>query len=153
MYELWGGGAPFSPARNGKDLLDIRGATVRLLGISPEVLHMLRFSEEYKDTKVAWVSCTDEPAWADECLQKFKTIGGKDLKSCADSSHIYKANKQTHFQNIKKEFNSSIEFNEMLFFDNEYGNIQSVQKLGVKCHFCPEGVTKSAWEEGLQQFR
>ena len=40
----------------------------------------------------------------------------------------------------------------MLFFDNEYGNIENVQKLGVKCVYCPHGVTQTAWDEGLKLF-
>ena len=70
----------------------------------------------------------------------------------ADSSQIYKANKQQHFQNLKKEF-PDIQYSEMLFFDNEYGNIRNVEKLGVKCVYCPEGMTEKAWQEGLDMFR
>lgn len=57
MYELWGGGSPFRLAANGKDLVDSRGRSVRLLGISDRILHDLRTDLLLKDIKVAWVSC------------------------------------------------------------------------------------------------
>ena len=41
---------------------------------------------------------------------------------------------------------------DMIFFDNEYGNIQTVAKMGVCCIYCPDGVTKEIWEQGLEQF-
>ena len=85
-------------------------------------------------------------------MEKFQTYpGGVPLKLCADSSQIFKANKQVHFQKLREQY-PTIEFEDMLFFDNEYGNIQSVSKLGVKCIYCPSGMTKDAWEDGLSLF-
>ena len=58
MYELWGGGAPFRAAANGRDLVDLQGRTVSLLGISDRILHDLRSDTLFAGkTKVAWVSC------------------------------------------------------------------------------------------------
>ncbi|GMH59216.1 hypothetical protein TrRE_jg5667, partial [Triparma retinervis] len=75
MYQLWGGGAPFSV--EGPELLkDCTGQKVSLLGISGGILDELKTSEDWGGVKVAWVSCTDEPSWADECMKKFKTPMG-----------------------------------------------------------------------------
>lgn len=153
MYQLWGGGAPFEYASNGKDLVDSAGNTVRLLGISGEVLHELKNDPSLASIKVAWVSCTDEPDWAAECMTKFKTVpSGIPIKSVVDTAEIYKSNKQTHFRNLKEKF-SGIEYSNMLFFDNEHRNIRNVAELGVKCVFCPDGITSKAWEEGLALFQ
>ena len=153
MYQLWGGGAPFTSSKNGQELIDRSGSTVRLLGISAQVLHELKCDAYLSHIKVAWVSCTDEPDWANECLTKFTTLPGRvPINAIADSSQIYKANKQTHFRNLKAEF-PDIEFTQMLFFDNELGNIRNVSKLGVKCVYCPDGITEQAWEQGLNNFR
>jgi magnesium-dependent phosphatase 1 len=80
-----------------------------------------------------------------------QTSEGKSIGSYIDSSQIYKANKQEHFQKLKREY-KSIEYSEMLFFDNEMGNIRSVSKLGVKCIYCPDGMTQAIWDEGLKKF-
>ena len=130
MYQLWGGGAPFSVVDPELELRDNSGTPVRLLGSIGDILYELKNEEVWKDTKVAWVSCTDEPSWANECMRKFQVKNGDAVISMAQSSQIFKANKQEHFKNLKKEFR--IDFEDMLFFDNEMGNIRSVSTLGVK---------------------
>jgi magnesium-dependent phosphatase 1 len=115
------------------------------------ITYLVMFSPQWRDAKIAWVSKTDEPAWADECLSKFLTSGGEPIASVAHSSQIFQDDKKQHFRNLKEEF-PHIKYEDMLFFDNEIGNIRSVSKLGVKCVFCPDGVTKDAWEEGLSMF-
>eukprot|EP01039_Chlorochromonas_danica_P001095 gene1095-1188_t len=151
MYELWGGGAPFRIAGNGKDLIDCAGTSVRLLGVTDRILHDLRTDPALAEVKVAWVSCTDEPEWAAECLEKFSTAGGERIGQVVHSSEIYKANKQTHFRNLQKKF-PHIDYSDMLFFDNEYGNIESVSRLGVKCYLARQGMTCKAWQDGLKMF-
>jgi magnesium-dependent phosphatase 1 len=152
MYQLWGGGAPFRYASNGKDLLDRSGSAVRLLGVTDMILHELKTHPQLQGIKVAWVSCTDEPEWAEECLRKFKTIGGVYIKDVVHSSQIYKANKQRHFQSLKSLY-PDIAYDEMLFFDNEHHNVQTVAKLGVKCYHADDGMTLDAWKEGLSLFK
>eukprot|EP01031_Cornospumella_fuschlensis_P032861 gene32861-39734_t len=158
MYQLWGGGSPFELADNGRDLVDRAGTTVRLLGVADRILQDLHTHPALTDIKVAWVSCTDEPEWAAECLEKLSTTGTGDgrgrviIGQVAHSSQIFKANKQTHFRNLKHQY-PDIDFKDMLFFDNESHNIESVRKLGVKCYFARDGMTLKAWEEGLKMMR
>ncbi len=155
MYMLWGGGSPFSVICE-DELRDASGRSVRLLGASGKVLHDLKHHEAWKGTIVAWVSCTDEPEWAEECLRKFQASGGAvpdvavPIGDCAHSSMIFKANKKEHFRRLKSMHN--IEYSDMLFFDNEQGNIRSVESLGVKCIYCPDGLTASVWKQGLDLF-
>lgn len=151
MYELWGGGSPFQIIDDGtKYLLDKNGRKVQLLGISGEILHELKYNPIWENTICALASTTDEPQWAQECLEKFHTTPGNEpLVTCIDTPHIYKSNKQNHFRNMKKLY-PHIEFSEMLFFDNEMYNITSVQKLGVHCIYSPEGMTEEIWNRGLE---
>ena len=188
MYQLWGGGSPFTVQGDGtKQLIDRAGTPVKLLGISSHILQTLKTEEKWKETITAWVSCTDEPDWAAECLKLFKVIAeeiapsnafansfdlvvemqsailieiitsnaqtaeGESIGNYIDSSQIYKSNKQEHFKKLKSEY-KSIEYSDMLFFDNEMGNIKSVSKLGVKCVYCPDGMTERIWDEGLKMF-
>lgn len=151
MYQLWGGGAPFQHHPNGKDLIDRVGTTVSLLGITEHILNDIHLHEAFHNTKLSWVSCTDEPIWAQECLEKFKTNTGHSLHSITDASEIHYGNKQSHFQNLQKKY-PEISYQEMLFFDNESGNIRSVSQLGVHSIYCPDGMTKEIWERGLRQY-
>jgi magnesium-dependent phosphatase 1 len=76
MYQLWGGGSPFTVSGDGtKKLLDRNGTPVKLLGISSQILQTLKTEEKWKDTITAWVSCTDEPDWAAECMKLFNVNG------------------------------------------------------------------------------
>jgi len=146
MYMLWGGGSPFRFISN-EELRDSINAKVKLLGISGDILDTIATAEEWKDTQVAWVSCTDEPDWADECMKKFKTPMGVPLVERVQEQCIYKANKQTHFNDLQQRTN--IPFEDMIFFDNERGNINSVERLGVCSIYCPNGMTRKIWENGI----
>ena len=131
MYELWGGGAPFTKDEADNTLRDRSGTKVKLLGESASILDSLT-KPPFEDTVVVWVSCTDEPKWADECLTKFTTANG--ITSIGDVSNkklnkIFKSNKRVHFEQLAKD--TGIPFSDMLFFDNEGGNISNVAKLGV----------------------
>lgn len=151
---LYDAGAPFRQGPDGgqETLLDKAGAQVRLLGISGAILHDMKHSNTFRNTVCALVSCTDEPSWAQECLLKFKTTPGNEaLQTCVDSSQIYKANKQCHFQALRKEY-PDIEFSEMIFFDNEMHNVKTVRKLGVHGVCCPDGMTEQIWVDALDEY-
>jgi hypothetical protein len=51
-----------------------------MLGAVPEILHELKTDRRWEGTVVAVASCTDEPAWADECMRKFEIGGGYCIK-------------------------------------------------------------------------
>jgi hypothetical protein len=95
-----------------RELSDRSGQSVRLLGKAGQILHSLRHESQWveRETIVAWVSCTDEPAWADECLRKFKSTPTPlacvaepvPLLELAHSSQIYKANKGQHMRRLQQ---------------------------------------------------
>ena len=71
MYQLWGsGGSPFIVDSQGT-MRDCGGVEVNLIGETRQILKDLQ-SDKWKKTKIAYVSCTDEPVWADELLRKFE---------------------------------------------------------------------------------
>ena len=154
MYMLWGGGAPFEIKDPTKTLVDRSGQEVNLLGEVGSILHELHTQPEWKGTIISWVSCTDEPTWANECLMKFVTpVSATPLKNLVDSSaeQIFKANKKEHFRRLKAAY-PEIDYSEMIFFDNEAGNIRSVSQAGVLSIHCNEGMTREVWDYGLDLF-
>jgi len=116
------------------------------MGASAKILSHLRTDPQWKDTKVAYVSCTDEPDWAEECMDLFRA-GSLSLQQTVDIKEIYKANKNKHFQSLHKK--TGIPYEDMIFFDNENHNCVNVQPLGVTCIYTPKGMTQEAWEQGL----
>lgn len=151
MYELWGsGGSPFKKHNEDNILTDSGGTRVKLLGKSAEILHELT-QPPYEKTIISWVSCTDEPSWAAECLSMFTTSSGVPLDSIAKHNQIFKANKREHFERLKKE--TGIEFSDMIFFDNQANNINDVSKLGVHSVLCPDGMLQEIWTQGIESFQ
>lgn len=154
MYMLWGGGAPFEVKDPTKNLIDCSGQEVRLLGEIGKILEELATTEEWKGTVISWVSCTDEPSWANECLMKFVTPGkGIPLKSLVPdkAEMIFKSSKKEHFKRLKAAY-PEIEYSEMIFFDNEMGNIRTCTQAGVLSIHCPDGMTRDIWDIGLASF-
>ncbi|KNH05884.1 Magnesium-dependent phosphatase 1 [Perkinsela sp. CCAP 1560/4] len=148
MYELFGGGgAPFTKLSR-SELADRRDTRVKLLGDVPAVLDLL---DECHSTTVAIASRTDEPAWAEECMEKLTMKSGRSLSSLFRIKEIYKGCKKGHLQEISRK--SGIPLSEMLFFDNERGNVNDAISLGVPSVYCPHGVTKAVWENGLSNWR
>lgn len=147
MYQLWGGGgAPFRRAPSGHAVIDCSGTRVRLLGNSAAVLAELKRS----DVMVGLASSTDEPEWADECMRKIRIDGQFAMKDCIDLEQIHKGPKRTHFEALHRV--SHIGYEDMIFFDNENRNIESVRPLGVLCCHCPDGMTGELWDRALKEF-
>ena len=72
------------------------------------------------------------------------------LGSCCDAREITKESKSSHFRRLKEKYSCTYE--EMLFFDNEYGNCQDVSSVGVSVCYCPDGVTRGAWDLALESY-
>ena len=148
MYMLsWRGGAPFEP--DGDAMLAQSGERVVLLGAARDILRQLRTTDDWSNTKVAISSRTDEPAWAAELLDKFR-VDDMVLGDCFDAREITKESKSSHFRRLKEKY--ACDYEDMLFFDNEYGNCREISQLGVTVAFSPDGVTGDVWADALAAF-
>ena len=149
MYQLWGGGSPFKKNADGT-LTDRSGTKCYMMGNTAGIIKELKTDPKWKDTKVAYCSCTDEPVWADECMRLFEVAPGITLESAVDIKEIFKSQKTTHFKNIHKK--TGIAYEDMIFYDNEEHNCHTVQSLGVFCVYTPRGMTEDAWRTSLSDF-
>lgn len=152
MYHLWGGGgSPFTPAANG-NVKDRGNTTVEIMADLREILQEVKSEPQWNQTKFAVASSCDEPSWARECIRLI-SIGEKyKLMDIFDKNltEIYKGSKSGHLREISKKSGCSLE--EMVFFDNEWGNCQTVAKIGVTVVYTPKGVTRHLFQEALDQF-
>ena len=148
MYELWGGGAPFTYDAAANTCTDSNGVVVRLLGAIPEVFDEIRAW----GGQIAIASRTDEPSWAREILNKFRTRSGETLMACVAPKldELYKKNKTTHLGQIWAK--SSIDYAAMIFFDDDPRNISDVSGLDVLSILTPQGVTREVFDQGLAAF-
>ena len=149
MYQLRRGGAPFKKNMDGT-LTDKSGTTCYMMGNTAEIIHELKTDPKWKDTKLAYCSCTDKPVWADECMLKFDVGDGITLESAVDIKEIFKSKKTAHFRNINKK--TGIAFEDMIFYDNEEHNCKTVRSLGVHCVYTPCGMTEEIWKNSIAEF-
>ncbi|KAG6616579.1 magnesium-dependent phosphatase-1 [Phytophthora cinnamomi] len=181
MYELWG--APFKKNPSTGVVTDCKGEQVHFFGAVHTVLSILETDPQFRDTtEVAVASRTTEPKWAKTCMRLMDVdIGSRSaaatgdgeenedeeeeeedeeedeavvktaLQTIVDYEAIYPRNKRVHFEQLKKD--SGIPYEDMLFFDNEYGNVTDIQRLGVTCAYCPQGLTEGSWIQGMEAFQ
>lgn len=179
MYELYG--APFKKNPHTGAVTDRSGEQVHFFPAVHSVLSILQTDPQFSDTEVAVASSTTEPQWARTCMRLMDVdvvSGGggargsgdenedgedtssgddqvqctkKSLQSIIDYQAIYPRNKRVHFKQLKDE--SGVEYEDMLFFDNEYGNIHNVGGLGVVCSYCPQGLSDGSWIQGMEAFQ
>jgi magnesium-dependent phosphatase 1 len=104
--------------------------------------------------KVGISSRTDEPQWARQIMQWLTIIDGTtSLSSCFTDTSLIEISyndKSKHFESLARK--TGIPYTNMAFFDNEYTNIQSVSRLGVKCYYTPHGMTREDWNNCLLDF-
>ena len=144
-------GPPFKRDHlTGASIRDVMGEEVELMGSSREILNELATKELWRDTVVSYVSRTEYPSWASACLQLFEVAPGITMHSLGTEQEIYPGSKRTHFRKIHAR--TGIEYEEMLFFDNESWNISEVSAMGVCSVHCPDGMTHNVWRKGLEAF-
>ena len=117
---------------------------------APSEINRLR--DEGHDIRAAVASRTDEPSYAEICMQYLCLEDGMSLKECfQDRVDIDCYNDKTHhLTRLQKQ--TGIPFEEMCFFDNEYWNIKCVMPIGVSSFYTPKGMTREAWKDALKEF-
>ncbi|QGY47948.1 magnesium-dependent phosphatase-1 [Maribellus comscasis] len=133
-FTLWDAGGTWCDATNppyvwrNNKLLDRSG---RWISLYPDVIAVL---EELKNQNkfIAAASRTYEPEWAQDLLNLF------DIDKYFDTKEIYPASKISHFKKIRRFLD--VPYQRMVFFDDEYRNIEDVSGLGVEAIFVRNGI-------------
>ncbi|XP_073307556.1 uncharacterized protein [Primulina huaijiensis] len=101
---------------------------------------------EEKGVDIAIASRSPTPDIANTFLEKL------GVKSMFVSQEIFSSwtHKTDHFQRIHQK--TGIPYNEMLFFDDEDRNIDTVSKMGVTSILVDNGVNLGAFRQGLSNF-
>jgi len=109
----------------------VKDSQGRVLKLYPQVIHILDMLKE-KGITMALASRTGRPEWAEQLLDLF------EIKHYFPIREIYPSTKVAHFKNIRER--SGIEYENMIFFDDEKINILEVGRLGVHAVFVPQGL-------------
>jgi magnesium-dependent phosphatase 1 len=97
-------------------------------------------------------SRTSAPDLARQALQTLKLAdhdGSAMSIFSKQAIEIYPGSKLAHFKSIHKR--TGIPYDEMVFYDDESRN-REVAQLGVTFVLVPQGVTRSVFEKGLQDW-
>ncbi|WP_163714207.1 magnesium-dependent phosphatase-1 [Mangrovibacterium lignilyticum] len=105
----------------------------RWIFLYPEVKEIL--SElKAQGHSIAVASRTNAPTIAKQLLHMF------EIDHFFDAREIYPGSKLTHFKRIMKELNVSK--GDIVFFDDEYRNIEDVRSIGIESVLVTGGLTK-----------
>lgn len=123
-------------------LIDVHGKEIRHFSDFPKIYELLRKN----DIKIAVASRTKYPTGAYRLIELF------DWQKYIDYYQIYPGKKIKHFERIREE--SGIDFNEMIFFDDEQRNIIDINSLGVDAILVDHetGATENIVRESLKNF-
>lgn len=172
MYQLWGQPklVPVSKVKGiservleqecttknkGKILVDTNNTPLRVFpGAKLALSEIQRMQSEGQDIQAAVASKTDEPSWARICMENLVLDDGTTTLSeiFGYRVEISYGSKVRHIERLHSK--TGVPYDQMAFFDNEYGNISAVSGAlpDVKCFYTPNGMTSDAWEEAKSAF-
>ena len=145
LYQL-SSGSPFKVSSDGC-VITARGERLELFPAARTALCELADA----GVPVAIASRAGEVAWAEEILRLMRVDKKRTMADVIGSAPvvIQGGSKTRHLKHIAAE--SGVPLREMLFFDNERTNIQEVEKLDVTCVYCPRGLTREVYLEGVAE--
>lgn len=151
MYQIYG---PPKQRKKDKNIIvtDRHDTPIEIFdGASYALAHINKLNDEQNmDIQAAVASRTDEPAWAQQCMDWLTIHDGTTLTACFHHVEIHFSDKKEHFERLHEK--TGISYESMVFFDNESRNINSVKQLGVKCIYTPDGMTRQHWDDALEMF-
>ena len=145
-FTLWDAGGlwcdclrpPFS--KRGSGVFDADSRQVRLYEDVESILDLL----DERGLPMGLASRTGQPGWAKRLL------GLLGVGSRWAFEEIYPSSKVRHFEALKAS--SQIEYDRMLFFDDEMRNVEEVGELGVKVVHVRGGLSLQTFKDGLSLF-
>lgn len=121
----------------GNKVVDARGATIKYY---PEVPEMLKYLKD-NNCLIAIASRTAEIQGARQLIELF------GWEKYFDYKEIFPGQKTTHFSNLRKA--SGIDYQDMVFYDDEERNSRDVSPLGVTCVLVEDGMSRAVLNKGL----
>lgn len=144
-FTLW----PFRVDKNVKSpfkrkdmkIVDASGVVVDVFPGVKQILGKLHES----NVKLAIASRIEDVAGAYQLIHLF------DIEKYFTYKEIFPTCKAKHFKELRLK--SNIEFNKMLFLDDDLRNLKVVSRLGVVCFQIPEsGLTDEVLQQALQHY-
>lgn len=130
---------PFKKTK--KSIFDRNNYDVKMYPKTRQLLEILK-GEGFL---IAAASRTETPDVAETLLSLF------DINKYFDFKQIFPDRKLRHFNNLKEE--SGVNYNEMIFFDDEMRNITDISSLNVVCQYIQDGIDVISIETAFKEFQ
>lgn len=151
MYQMTGG-PPYKPLGDGR-VVNSAGEEIRLLPAAKRAWLEIAEAAEWQGTALA-VASSSYARLAAPLLESFEVRPGLSMSKVAgDLVEIYynrNEGKRAHVAALQKK--TGVPYSDMLFFDDDQGNIDTVGRLGVVCEHTPDGFTADALNSGLNRY-
>jgi len=121
-------------------ITDRNGRSIRLYEDVPTIFEQC----DRDGVAMAVASRTEQPEWARDLLNLL------EITTRFEFSEIYPSSKLRHFAALQSA--SGIDYEKMLFFDDELRNIDEVSRLGVRCVHVPAGLDGELFQDARQRF-
>ena len=133
-FTLWDAGGTWCDHRSPPFKVSSKGvsdAQGKIVNLYPDAMEIFQVIED-NNIPMGIASRTEEPEWARRLLE---LLGIRDKFKYEE---IFPGSKVTHFNNLKEK--SGIDFDKILFYDDEPRNIDEVSGLGVNCYLVRNGI-------------
>ena len=142
-FTLWDCGGTWCDCLSPPFLLrggKIHDQTGRHVRLYEDVARILDHCDRYA-IPMALASRTEQPPWARQLVELLS------ITKRFAYAEIYPSSKLKHFAALRES--SGIDYEEMIFFDDEMRNIREVSTLGVNCVHVGDGLTIELFLESL----
>ena len=142
-FTLWNAGGTWCDhtyppyVRHNGYILDAHNSRIFLYDESGKILEDLH----QRNIKLAIASRTREPQIAKELMRLF------EIEHYFTWLQIFPGSKTEHFRQLKIQ--TRIPFDQIIFFDDEHRNVSEVRRLGVKCVWVENGITRELVNQHL----
>jgi len=139
-FTLWNAGGTWCDhtyppyVRQNGAILDSQNSRIFLYNDSRKILSELHG----KNVSLAVASRTHEPAIAREFMRLF------EIEHFFTWQQIFPGSKTEHF--LRLHLQTKIPYDQIIFFDDEHRNVSEVSRLGVKCVWVENGITRELVE-------
>mmetsp|Transcript_4572 Transcript_4572/g.9138 ORF Transcript_4572/g.9138 Transcript_4572/m.9138 type:complete len:328 (-) Transcript_4572:115-1098(-) len=147
-----GGGAPYTLEPRSGDILDRNGLRIGLIGDTRDALYDL-FEDDghWAGVKLAAISNDDHSfETTKNFLKMFRIDDGLRLFQVFDHIVLKRGTVKNHLEIIRTR--TGIEYQDMLYYDNQRYNVAEAQDLGCCALYVKEGFAEGTFTKSLDSF-
>eukprot|EP00180_Rhodochaete_pulchella_P001519 Plantae.Rhodophyta-Rhodochaete_pulchella.ctg2334.p1 GENE.Plantae.Rhodophyta-Rhodochaete_pulchella.ctg2334~~Plantae.Rhodophyta-Rhodochaete_pulchella.ctg2334.p1 ORF type:complete len:340 (+),score=59.22 Plantae.Rhodophyta-Rhodochaete_pulchella.ctg2334:695-1714(+) len=149
-----GGGAPYKLDKRSGDVFDRNGLRIGLIGDTRDALLDLFEEDRWANVQTAAISNSDTSFGTSKVfLKKFRVAVDDNIRLYQVFDHIIlkKGSVKNHLEMLHER--TGVEYNDMLYFDNQRYNVAEAQIMGLCALFVKHGFAEGTFIRSLDSFQ